>query len=143
MSYEAAPSPIDPANLPEYVSRELRRLGQVLRDNAPRVFYRTSPGNQGSLSAAVSANFKIAAGNVVRISSSATVTLTGLVNTAPNRELVLVNVGHGVVYLKSEGTESSASHRFALATHWDLSQNAAATLWYDAASARWRGLSRT
>lgn len=143
MSYEPAPIPMDPEHIPEYLSRELRRLGQSLRDNAPRVFYRTKSADQGSLSAAVSADYKIATGNVVRISSSATVTLTGLASTDPGRELVLVNVGHGVVYLKSEGTESSAVHRFALAAHWDLSQNAAATLWYDAASARWRGLSRT
>lgn len=143
MSYEPAPVPMDVANLGEYLARELRRLAQATRDNAPSVFYRTLSANQGSLSAAVSANYKIASGNVVRVSASATVTLTGLAGISPGRELVLVNVGHGVVFLKSEGTESSASFRFALATNWELSQNAAATLWYDSASARWRGLSRT
>lgn len=143
MNYEPSNTPLDDKALREYVGRELRRLSGALRDNAPTVFYRTNPANQGSLTAGVSANFRIAAGNVIRISSSATVTLTGLALSEASREIVLINVGTGVVVLKAEGTESSASYRFALVNSWDLSQNAAATLLYDAYSSRWRGISRT
>ena len=143
MNYEPGSLPQDPKQLIEFLSRELRRLSGIVRDDTPVVQYRTSPINQGSLTAAVSANYKLASGNVVRISSSATVTLTGLANTAPNRELVLINVGTGVVVLKSEGTESSASYRFALSTDWQLSANASAVLWFDPYSFRWRGIAKT
>ncbi len=40
------------------------------------MLYFTAPANQGSLTAGVSANYKIAAGNVIRLSTSNTVTLT-------------------------------------------------------------------
>lgn len=143
MNYEPAPLPQDPKQLIEYLSRELRRLSAIVRDDAPVVQYRTASVNQESLTAAVSANYKIARGNIVRISSSATVTLTGLADSTPNREIVLVNVGTGVVVLKSEGTESSASHRFALSTDWNLSANAAAVVWFDPYSFRWRGIAKT
>lgn len=143
MNYEPAPLPQDPKQLIEYLSRELRRISASVRDDSPVVQYRTAPANQGSLSAAVSANWKIAAGNVVRISSSVTVTLTGLAGIIPNRELALINVGTGVVVLKSEASESSASNRFSLPTDWNLSANACAVLWKDPYSLRLRGLSRT
>jgi hypothetical protein len=143
MSYQQSPLPSDPKHLIEYLSRELRRLSNSIRDDASVVFYRTDPASQGSLTAAVSANFKIAAGNLIRISASATVTLTGLAIKVPNRELVLINVGTAAVTLKKEAVESSASYRFALVNSFDLSQNAAATLWYDAQSARWRCIGRT
>lgn len=143
MNYEPAPLPQDEKKLIEYLSRELRRLSAIVRDDTAVVLYRTSPADQGSLTAGVSANWKIAAGNVVRISSSATVTLTGLKGISQNREVALINVGTGVVVLKSEASESSASNRFALPSTWNLSANAAAILWYDGASRRLRGLSRT
>ena len=93
----------------------------------------------------VSANWKINAGNVVRISSSVTQTLTGLVIGGPQacREIVLMNVGTGVVVLNSQDAASSASARFALPTTWQLSANASAVLWYDPISSRFRGVSRT
>ena len=143
MNYLPAPVPTDPKQLSEYLTRELYRFGALMRDESEVVLYRTMPANQGSLTAAVSANYKIASGNVVRISTSATVTLTGLAYTNPNRELALINVGTGVVHLKNEATESSESYRFALVDSFDLSQNATAILWRDAQSARWRCLSRT
>jgi hypothetical protein len=143
MNYEPAPLPTEPKQLIEYLSRELRRLSAVVRDDTAVVQYRTNPASQGSLTAAVSANFKIAQGNLIRISASATVTLTGLALKIPNRELVLINVGTAAVTLKKEAVESSASYRFALVNSFDLSQNASAQLWYDAYSARWRCIGRT
>jgi len=143
MNYEPGSTPLDDKALGAFIGRELRRLSSALRDNAPTVFYRTNPANQGSLTAGVSANWKIVSGNVIRISASATVTLTGLALSDPTREIVLINVGTAAVMLKNQGTESSASYRFALSTDWNLSQNAAATLFYDPFSSRWRGISRT
>jgi hypothetical protein len=127
----------------EFLWREFRRVGIALKDDAETVQYITTPANQGSLTAGVSANYKIAAGNVIRVSSSATVTLTGIALKTPNRSMFIVNVGTGVVVLKSQGTESSASHRFALSSDLNLSANASALIWYDAASSRWRGLAKT
>jgi len=139
-----APGPVPPlGGLVRFLTEELKRLASLIRDDAPTVQYRTSPANQGSLTAGVSANYKIADGNVVRISTSATVTLTGIAYKVPNREIVLINVGTGVVVLKDQATESSASYRFALVNSLDLSQNAAAVLWFDSYSARWRVLSKT
>jgi hypothetical protein len=143
MNYQPGPLPSDPKQLIEYLSRELRRISAALQDDTAMVQYRTSPASQGSLTAAVSANYKIAQGNLIRISASSTITLTGLALKLPNRELVLINVGTAAVTLKKEAVESSASYRFALVNSFDLSQNASATLWYDSYSARWRCIGRT
>lgn len=143
MNYVPSNPPTDPAKLAVYLYRELSRLSTIIRDDASKVFYRTLSANQGSLTAGVSANYKIAAGNVIRISSSATVTLGGLVIDDYFREVVLINVGTGVVVLKSEDSGTSASYRFALPTDWNLSANASATLWRDPVSARLRGIAKT
>jgi protein involved in polysaccharide export with SLBB domain len=126
----------------QFLSTELQKIASCVRADSPTVLYRTLPANQGSLTAGVSANYKLAYGNVVRVSSSATVTLTGIAYKIANREIALINVGTGVV-VKDAATESSASYRFALVNSIDLSQNAAAVLWYDGLSARWRVLSKT
>jgi hypothetical protein len=140
VSYQPAPLPSDTKNLIEYLSRELRRLSAAVADDAQVVQYLTRPATAGTLSNGVSANWKLPAGNVLRLSASVTVTLTGLASKVPNREVVLINVGAGVVHLKTEGTESSASYRFALVNSLDLSQNASVRLWFDGASARWRSI---
>jgi hypothetical protein len=148
MSYQPSPVPVgskidDP--LREYLNREFRLVASALRDDSKTVFYRTSYESEHSLSAGDSANYKIGsfASNVFRISTSNTLTISGIADRVGMRERVLINVGTGVLYLKSEGTESSASFRFALPTHWQLSANASATLWYDPVSSRHRGISRT
>lgn len=142
MSYRPAP-PAGKEDMPSYVHRELTRLSNAYADNAPKVLFRTQPANAGTLSAGLSANWKVVAGNVVRLSASATLTLTGLALKEPHRELVLTNVGTAAVVLLSESSASSASYRFALPETWQLSANASAVLWYDPISSRWRGLSRT
>ncbi len=140
--YVPSPAPLD-KELGSYLQRELTKVGQVLADNADSVFYRTLPATDNSLTAATSANYKIVEGNVIRISTSNTMTLTGIAVKLPNKEIVMVNIGTGVISLKSQGTESSASYRFALASNYQLSQNAAISLWYDLTSARWRGIGRS
>lgn len=147
-NYVPSPPPFEVKQLPEYIHRELRRASAALADNAASVFYRTIPDSP-SLSAGVSANWKIT-GNVLRVSTSVTQTFTGLQRATggnaqgdANREIVFLNVGTGVAVLKNQAAESSASNRFALTTDWQLSANAAATLWRDQVSARWRGINRT
>lgn len=139
MKYVPGQTPKDPQLLAEFLRRELNRIS----DAQDVVVYRTNPVN-ASLSAGVSANWKVNAGNVVRISSSVTATLTGISVLNPaDRELVLINVGTGVVVLNSQDAASSASYRFVLPTTWQLSAGASATLLYDAISSRWRGIART
>lgn len=135
--------PRDAKGIAEFLERDLHRIAESVRDNGPKVFYRTRPSDQESLTAGVSANYKIANGNIVRVSTSSTITLTGLAYKTHNREIVLLNVGTGVLVLKPEASESSSSYRFALAATWQLSANAAAILWYDGQSSRHRGIART
>ena len=143
MNYQPGPIPSEEKYLREFLGRELQKIANSLRDDAKTVFYRTSL-ETSTASDAVSANYKLDRGaNITRISTSVTVTLTGIADKTAFRERVLFNVGTGVLVLKSEGTESSASHRFALPATWQLSANAAATLIYDPVSSRHRGLSRT
>lgn len=141
MSFEPSPPPIagpkDDKALREYVAREFRRISNLLKT----VVYQQNPA-AGSLSAGVSANWKLA-GGIFRLSTSSTVTITGIADTTANRTRTFINVGTGVAVFKSEATESSAPYRLALPTNWNLSANATCTLWYDALSARHRGLSRT
>lgn len=144
MNYQPGPIPYDDKQLREFLGRELRRISESLQDRAATVFYRTSPETESSLSAGDSANYKVGlSSNITRISTSSTLTITGIADKTPFRERVLINVGTGVLVLKTEGTESSASHRFALAASWQLSANAAASIWYDPVSSRHRGIGRT
>jgi hypothetical protein len=144
VNYQPGPMPFSDEQVREYLTRELRKIANCLQDNAATVFYRTSVETEASLSAGDSANYKIGLGsNIIRISTSNTVTLTGIADTTPNRERTFMNVGHGVLVLKNAGTESSASYRFALPANWDLSANASGTVWYDVLSARHRGIYRT
>lgn len=143
MNYLPSPVP-GVAELPRYLAQELQRISASLKDSAARVFYVTSAENESSLSAGDSANYRCGgSSNVIRVSTSSTVTLTGIADKTANRVRIFVNVGTGVLVLKNAGTESSASHRFSLPQDWNLSANATATLWYDPASARHRGIART
>lgn len=143
MSYQPGSPPLDYKTLGEYLWRELRRISDSLRDDAKVVFYRTSAETL-TASAGVSANWKVGrAMNITRVSTSNTVTITGIDDKTHYHERLLINIGTGVLVLKSEGTESSESHRFALPSTWQLSQNASAVLIYDPLSSRHRGISRT
>jgi hypothetical protein len=144
MNFTPTPPPSRLEELPEYVHRELRRVGDGYRDNADTIHYRTIFAGDASLSAGVSANWRCTNANVIRMSTSATITVTGLAFKQKMREFVFINVGTGVVAFKNEGTESSASFRFALPSSlYQLSANHAVLFWYDPVSARHRPLCRT
>lgn len=143
-NYRVPPPPTDVKQLPEYIYRELGRIAAATADNAEVIFYRTIMATDASLSAGISANWKCANANVIRCSTSNTVTVTGIAFSVPMREFVFINVGTGVVAFKNAGTESSASFRFALPTSlYQLSANHAACFWWDPVSARHRPLFRT
>ncbi len=143
-NYRVPPAPSEVKQLPEYIYRELGRVASSTADNAEVIFYRTIVAADASLSAGISANWKCANANVIRMSTSNTITVTGIAFSVPMREFVFINVGTGVVAFKNEGTESSASFRFALpAALYQLSANHAAGFWYDNVSARMRPLYRT
>lgn len=143
-NYRPTPAPFDLKQLPEYVLREFRRAGDALSDDADRIHYRTIFAEDASLSAAISANWKCANANVIRMSTSNTITVTGIAFKQRTREFVFVNVGSGVVAFKNAGTESSASFRFALPSSlYQLSANHSVIFWYDPVSSRHRPLART
>lgn len=143
MNYTPHPPAGDPKALMEYVYRELQAVAKQLKDDAPRVAYASLAVDAGTLSAGVSANWKIPAGNIVRLSLSATLTLTGIADKTPNRIRVLRNVGTAALVLVSGSANSSASYRFNFALDYNISQNHAITLWYDPKIARHVALSRT
>lgn len=142
MNYEPLGIPQDDKGLRAFLARELRRLADVVRDNAPTVWYRTGAA-VASLSAGISADWKVPAANVILMSTSNTITLTGIAERTPFRERAFINIGTGVVVFKSEGTESSASNRLLVPSTWSISANHSAVLWRDPFTARHRGISRT
>src|SRR5689334_15163227 len=103
MNYK--PGPVSSGDLLGYVSRELQKIAAAVSDSSPTVFYRPIAETELSFSAGDSANYRIHIhANVIRISTSDTVTITGIADTTPYRERALINVGTGVLVLKSEGT---------------------------------------
>jgi hypothetical protein len=86
MSYEPGPVPGDDKQVREYLSRELRRISNSLKT----VVYQQTPV-VASLSAGISANWKVA-GGVVLMSTSSTITITGIADT---RARTFVNTGTG------------------------------------------------
>lgn len=143
-NYRPPPVPNEAKQLPEYIYRELSKIGDAVRDTREEIYYRTILAADASLSPGISANWKCANANVIRMSTSNTVTVTGIAFKQKMREFVFINVGTGVAAFKNEGTESSASFRFALPSAlYQLSSNHAVAFWFDPVSARHRPLSRT
>lgn len=143
-NYSPTPPPGDGKALAEYVHRELRRVGDNLADAADMIHYRTPYQADASLSNGISANWRCANVNVLRCSTSNTITITGIAYKQAKREMTFINIGTGVLAFKNAGTESSASYRFALPSAlYQISANHAVTFWYDPASSRHRPISRT
>lgn len=142
--YVPTPPPGDAKALAEYIHRELRRAGDTLADAADAIHYNTPYAADASLSNGISANWKCANANIIRCSTSNTVTITGIAYKQAKREMTFMNVGTGVLTFKNEGTESSASFRLALpAALYQISAGHAVTFWRDPSSSRHRVLSRT
>lgn len=76
--------------------------------------------------------------NIIRLSTDAEHSLTGLGGGAPGRVMALMNVGAQQIDLLSENTGSLAANRFSLGTDFQLAPNAAVLVMYDAVASRWR-----
>lgn len=75
---------------------------------------------------------------VLRLSSDASRTITGLQGGADGRLLVLCNVGANAIVLADESSSSTAANRFALSGNYTLAADTAVLLAYDSTSSRWR-----
>lgn len=83
------------------------------------------------------ANFSTA--TVLRLSSDAVRSITGLAGGAAGRTLYVVNVGQYPITFSNESASSVAANRFAIGVDdYELVRGNTIGLWYDSASSRWR-----
>jgi hypothetical protein len=66
--------------------------------------------------------------------------LTGIVPTAVNQRITIINVGANDVRLDHQNTGSAAANRFInpSGADTDIPPDGAVTLWYDSTNSRWR-----
>lgn len=83
----------------------------------------------------------LAGANVLRLSASQAVNVTGLAGGASGRVLVVHNTGSFSIVLKSQSSSSTAANRFAFDADVTLAADQSVTLRYDATSSRWRSVS--
>ena len=78
--------------------------------------------------------------NVLRLSASGAINLTGITRGDESRLLTLVNVGTNTITLKNQDANSSAQNRIIGlgAADFALAANVSALLWYDIVTLRWR-----
>jgi hypothetical protein len=81
--------------------------------------------------------------NVLRLSSNATRTLTGIAGGVDGRVLLLMNVGNFDIDLENEGGTSTSSNRFKLTGNLSIAPNSSVLVMYDGASSRWRQVAGT
>ncbi len=80
---------------------------------------------------------------VLRLSSDASRTITGLANGEANRFLYLINVGSNDIVLANQSASSTAANRIITGTGASLTMEAddVSFLYYDSTTARWRVIS--
>jgi hypothetical protein len=78
---------------------------------------------------------------VLRLSTSAALSLTGLQAGGSGRTLYLHNIGANDLVLVNDSASSTAANRFALGSDLTITTNRVAVLQYDLLSARWRAVS--
>jgi hypothetical protein len=76
--------------------------------------------------------------DVLRLSSDATVTVTGLVGGADGRLILIHNVGSFRIVFANEDSGSSAANRFSFGGDISIDGGQGLILQYDATSSRWR-----
>lgn len=82
----------------------------------------------------------LAGANVLRLSTDASRSLSGLAGGTAGRIVVIQNIGGNALLLRNENAASSAANRFALFADITLGANQCALLQYDAGASRWRAL---
>jgi hypothetical protein len=83
----------------------------------------------------------LSAASILRLNSTGAVNITGLAGGADGRVMVAANVGANNITLVDESASSAAANRFALLENLALAADAAAILFYDSTSSRWRSIS--
>jgi hypothetical protein len=127
--------------------------GDVYYDNATnrlRIYNGTVYSDFATVNAVVSPtalaasanDYSLPAGDIVRLSSSAAVSITGLAATASGDTRVLLNVGSFAITLANQSASSVAANRLLVSFGSDfiIAPNASALVIYDATTARWRVL---
>jgi len=85
----------------------------------------------------------LASESVMRLTSNASRTITGIVGGTPGRLLTVMNVGSNPIVLKNDdGASSTAANRFALTGDLTLAAKETATLMYDTTASRWRQIAK-
>jgi hypothetical protein len=80
----------------------------------------------------------LATANVLRISSDAARSITGIAAQGTGRFLFLFNVGAFAITLTDEDAASAAANRFAVPSAPIISADGSRAIWYDITSSRWR-----
>jgi hypothetical protein len=80
----------------------------------------------------------LAKASVLRLTSDASRTITGLAGGADGRVMIILNVGVNPIVLANQNTSSAAANRFAIGTNLTIGADQSASLIYDATSQRWR-----
>jgi photosystem II stability/assembly factor-like uncharacterized protein len=78
---------------------------------------------------------------VLRLTSDASRTITGLAGGADGRVVTILNVGSNPIVLANQNTSSDTANRFAIGTNLTIGADQSASLIYDATSQRWRSAS--
>ncbi len=87
-------------------------------------------------------DYDIGDANVLRLSASGAINLTGLARGEQGRFLTLINVGANTITLKHQSVSSAAANRIICigAVDFALAADVCALLLYDETTARWRQL---
>lgn len=134
--------PVDAKNLSAFIQRELAKIATATADDADRLDYLPLVLTPAQLSGNTNnyAPEGLDRVNVLRLSASGAVDLTGIKNprAGKSKTFLIVNIGSNAITLKTEDANSDAANRFVFPSALALGQNATASIWYDVISQRWR-----
>jgi hypothetical protein len=80
----------------------------------------------------------LAQANILRVSTNAARSITGLTTGVPGRVLALMNVGSNELDLENESGTSAAANRFSLGSNLAIPAGGSVLLVYDGVASRWR-----
>lgn len=83
----------------------------------------------------------LATASVLRLTSDASRTITGIVDGVDGRVLTILNVGTNPIVLSNQNASSTAANRFAIGANITIGADQSASFIYDATSQRWRSAS--
>lgn len=79
---------------------------------------------------------------VLRLSSDASRTISGIAAQTPGKRLFLLNVGAQDIVLSNSNASSSAANRFDIAADITITTKKCALIYYDGTDSNWKALSR-